>query len=307
MGATTPHLYQRDIVTFLILIPNLSEQKIIIQNPESLSAETKKLEALYRQKLTSLDELKKSILQKAFSGELTASYASIYEMEPETLMMAAEPGSAYISKSTDGLTEDEWLQLNFMIVNIGFHNGKAEQKYLAEVKMEKSCHFGEKIIKQLQFSRTPFKAMNGPADFDRLYKLHDFAEANDIFVYDKSASYKKYIEGENFMKYMGKAMAVFRPFIKEINELLRKLLPLNTDTIDLYTTTYTAWNNLLLLQKEVSIKSIAKEGRWHQKKNRFTDKDFENAIEFLKTNDLVPEGMGKLVTEKQQVIKRKFY
>jgi type I restriction enzyme S subunit len=35
-----------------------------------ISTETKKLEALYRQKLNDLDDLKKSVLQKAFNGEL---------------------------------------------------------------------------------------------------------------------------------------------------------------------------------------------------------------------------------------------
>jgi len=32
--------------------------------------ETKKLEAIYRQKLADLEELKKSVLKKAFNGEL---------------------------------------------------------------------------------------------------------------------------------------------------------------------------------------------------------------------------------------------
>jgi len=38
---------------------------------DALSAETKKLEAIYAQKLADLDEMKKSILAKAFKGELT--------------------------------------------------------------------------------------------------------------------------------------------------------------------------------------------------------------------------------------------
>jgi len=42
----------------------------LIKKIEELSAETKNLEAIYQQKLTDLDELKKSILQKAFAGEL---------------------------------------------------------------------------------------------------------------------------------------------------------------------------------------------------------------------------------------------
>ena len=52
---------------------SISEQKSIVSRLDALSAETKKLEALYRQKLNDLDELKKSLLQKAFSGELTGT------------------------------------------------------------------------------------------------------------------------------------------------------------------------------------------------------------------------------------------
>ena len=50
---------------------SISEQQSIVAKFDTLSAETKKLEAIYTQKLADLEELKKSILQKAFNGELT--------------------------------------------------------------------------------------------------------------------------------------------------------------------------------------------------------------------------------------------
>lgn len=53
-----------------IPIPSIHEQKCIVSKLDVLSIETKKLEAIYNQKLTDLEELKKSILQKAFNGEL---------------------------------------------------------------------------------------------------------------------------------------------------------------------------------------------------------------------------------------------
>ena len=37
---------------------------------EELSAETQRLKSLYQQKLTALDDLKKSLLHQAFSGQL---------------------------------------------------------------------------------------------------------------------------------------------------------------------------------------------------------------------------------------------
>ena len=51
-------------------VPPIPEQRAIVAKLDALSAETKKLEAIYRQKLADLDELKKSVLQKAFDGEL---------------------------------------------------------------------------------------------------------------------------------------------------------------------------------------------------------------------------------------------
>ena len=45
------------------------QQKIVVQLDE-LQEQTKKLEQIYEQKIKDLDELKQSILQKAFSGEL---------------------------------------------------------------------------------------------------------------------------------------------------------------------------------------------------------------------------------------------
>lgn len=46
-------------------------QQSIVQRLDVLRAETQKLEAVYQKKLEDLEELKKSILQKAFSGELS--------------------------------------------------------------------------------------------------------------------------------------------------------------------------------------------------------------------------------------------
>jgi len=60
-----------DLVKKAVLpIPSLSEQKLIVKKLDALSVETKKLEAIYKQKLADLEELKKSVLKKAFSGEL---------------------------------------------------------------------------------------------------------------------------------------------------------------------------------------------------------------------------------------------
>ena len=69
--------------SYLWQIYNLSkieEQQAIVQKLDALSAETKKLEAIYQQKIIDLEELKKSVLQKAFSGELKTATALVWKI-----------------------------------------------------------------------------------------------------------------------------------------------------------------------------------------------------------------------------------
>lgn len=68
-GATRQAITKAQIETFRITIPSLETQKTIVRQLDALRAETQKLEAVYQQKITDLEELKKSILQKAFAGE----------------------------------------------------------------------------------------------------------------------------------------------------------------------------------------------------------------------------------------------
>lgn len=53
-----------------IALPSLSAQKRIVSTIMELESETQRLESLYRQKLATLDELKKSLLHQTFSGVL---------------------------------------------------------------------------------------------------------------------------------------------------------------------------------------------------------------------------------------------
>ena len=67
-----PNLSLTDLKRLLIVHPSLKEQQILVREINALSKEVKELESIYQQKLNALSELKQSILQKAFSGELTS-------------------------------------------------------------------------------------------------------------------------------------------------------------------------------------------------------------------------------------------
>ena len=70
VGAAQGVINTKSVAGLIIPYPPLHEQENIIKKLNAISTETKRLEVIYQQKIADMEELKKSILQKAFSGEL---------------------------------------------------------------------------------------------------------------------------------------------------------------------------------------------------------------------------------------------
>jgi type I restriction enzyme S subunit len=71
-GAAQPQLPIHTLVKFTIPVPDaLTDQDRIVRGLAEIEAAKNKLEQLYENKLSALSELKQSLLQRAFAGELT--------------------------------------------------------------------------------------------------------------------------------------------------------------------------------------------------------------------------------------------
>lgn len=69
-GATVDTLTIRKLQSVQLYIPSLSKQNEIVKNINAVFTETKKLEKVYKHRLANLEELKKSVLARAFTGTL---------------------------------------------------------------------------------------------------------------------------------------------------------------------------------------------------------------------------------------------
>ncbi|MFT4277448.1 MAG: restriction endonuclease subunit S [Rhodopseudomonas sp.] len=71
-GATMKNLSNSALQNLRIVLPPVSEQKLLGIRFGRIAEETRRVAEAYKMKLASLDALRKSVLNKAFSGELTA-------------------------------------------------------------------------------------------------------------------------------------------------------------------------------------------------------------------------------------------
>ena len=68
--AGMPKVNREHLFAYQTALPQVQEQTRISENLDEIANETTRLESIYRQKLTALDDLKKSLLHQAFSGQI---------------------------------------------------------------------------------------------------------------------------------------------------------------------------------------------------------------------------------------------
>ena len=69
-GAVMPNLSNTDLGNLSLLLPPLKEQASMMEKIDALHQQSQTLQSLAQRKLAALDELKQSLLQQAFSGQL---------------------------------------------------------------------------------------------------------------------------------------------------------------------------------------------------------------------------------------------
>ena len=69
-GATVKHLPIERAKSLVLKMPDFATQNSVVERLANVENETQRLESIYQRKLAALDELKKSLLHQAFSGQL---------------------------------------------------------------------------------------------------------------------------------------------------------------------------------------------------------------------------------------------
>jgi type I restriction enzyme S subunit len=68
-----------------------------------------------------------------------------------------------------------------------------------------------------------------------------------------------------------------------------------TERCEIFSTTYAAWNDLLIWGRDVTDEAILDEilNRWHDDKRRISEQRWRNAIQWMRKNAFVPVGFGR--------------
>lgn len=264
----------------------LEEQRDIVSALNEIIAETSSLESIYQNKLTALAELKQSLLQKAFSGELTTG-----NVVPIT---SAKESSAPPTNDSPAFAA------HIMAVAYHWHESQGKNKTFGHVKAQKTLHLVEALA-QIDLGRAPVKDAAGPNDFAHMRTAEKWARENDYYDFVQRTEGQRgydFVKGKRYSEWLARALDAVEPYKSALDRVVSLLMPLDTQRAELVATVYAAWNNLLLDGHKPTEADIVHEARdnWHPDKQQYTEPQFREAIDRLRSYGMVPSGAGKRVT-----------
>lgn len=286
-GAAQKHFNVTAAKKVLIPFPPVEQQQTFVDECLAFRRHAERLEAAYTQKLANLDELKQSLLQKAFTGQLTTAAQTVVTV----------PSLPVFPIPVDGISTTD---LHAGILGLAYQQHQAPKtSHFGRVKGEKIAHLIENHI-GIDLERSPVKDAAGPNDFGRIQTVESRAKKAGFFDVEKQADRYALKPKSNFDSLIVKTercLADQLPGVMTIIELMAKM---STRQAEILATAFAAWNNLLIEDKDCSDESIVYEARenWHPKKLKIEPEKFIKAIRWMRDKEIVPAGRGKIVTAK---------
>lgn len=272
---------------FYIPLPDKVKQQRIVAYLDHTTEKNQQLITYYQNKLQALKSLKNSVLDSSFKGELRREKI-IPINQPLT-----DPYFAKAKKNADKQA---------MVIALSIEAHEKLGKSLYRTKGEKTVEVIEKRF-NLDFGREAEKMTAGPADFKHLVNVVEPLAHEKKWFYTqeiKGENYDshKYIKAENFNLFMMRCVQDLKPNLDEIRRIINLFANIRTThEAEVITTTYTGWNNLLIRKVKIDNDAIVSEARenWHEAKLKIDRQEFFDAIDWLKNNNLIPQGNGKEV------------
>ncbi|CAE6507542.1 Type I restriction-modification system, specificity subunit S (modular protein) [Nitrosomonas nitrosa] len=282
-GAVHQTIYFPEVKAFHICHPSIEVQRKIVEFLDKTYVLSKKLEAIYEQKLKDLAELKQSLLQKAFSGELTSSNVVAF-----TRPVAEQQAVATTSPE---------FAANVLAYAHNWHAAQQRDHTFGRVKAQKVLHMAESVA-DVDMGRQPIKDAAGPNDFQHMLRAEDWAKANLFFEFTPRLTGNGYDFKKlgDYNKLIGGALEAVKPYKDKLKKIIALMMPMNTREAEVLATVHAAWNNLLLDNAEVTDDKIHEACKtWHERKQPITEAEFRKAITTIRNNGIVPDGTAKRV------------
>jgi hypothetical protein len=268
-----------------LTFPPIHRQPEVIEQLDAVQQAAGQLVAVYERKVAALDELKKSLLHRALTGQLTSSKHSRIAQQPALQTTTPE------------------FAANIIAFAHARHERQMRAQTFGRVKEQKVLHLVESVAK-IDLGRQSMKDAAGPNDFQHMLKAEEWAKTNGFFEMAKRGEGYEFRRLSAFDEHMSRAREMLGPYLPELEGVIDLLVPMDKTDVEVFATVHAAWNNLLIDGAEVTDDGIvwAARGGWHADKLKIPEHKFRSAIELVRQKGLVPDGTAKYVGSQRPLL-----
>lgn len=174
-----------------------------------------------------------------------------------------------------------------------------EEPTFGRIKHQKVFHLCECIAQVDDVQGEYRREAAGPLDNMLIYSVEAELKRQKWFeTYERESfghAYRPLANAGQHRKYLRRWSLKKQEIIAKIIELMRSW---DTETCEIFATTYAAWNDLIIWRKEASDDAILTEilERWHESKRRIPEVRWRRAISWMRREGFVPTGFGQATT-----------
>jgi len=276
-GSVHKTIYFPEWLSMHIAVPPLAEQERIVVEVERRLSVISQFETLLARNLERVVRLRQSILDRAFTGRLVNSEAA----ETQTAKPISSKSRRHFLRAL----------LSAEIV----HQLHAEPTF-GQIKHQKIFHLCEHIAQIADLDVQYHREAAGPYDNVLMHaNENELKRQNWYEQYPREHvghAYRPLSKAGGHQKYIDR-------YWPHKFDLIRRLIGLmklwDTETCEIFSTAYAAWNDLLLWGHEASDDAIVNEilCNWHESKRRIPESRWRKALEWMKKEGFIPTGFGK--------------
>lgn len=264
-----------------IPVPPLAEQERIVARLDSLLALCVDLEERLARQRTDAKQLLDAFVR------LTLDAATARPHVP--------PVSEPANKPRLGVLGDDSSTLDRAAIAARIIDRLHASPNFGSTQLEKAFYFGQTHV-GVDLG-VAFKRMKAGPFWDGMYPLRGMAKKKGWFSWSKGQSdgeRDRYAPGPNIAPLLDHSRTLLRDRDAEFTRLLDLFSTIDTTDAELFATAHAVWNDFLLEGRQPSDDEIIHDLRnnWHSEKKKFTPQRIRAALEWLRSNRLVPNGRG---------------
>lgn len=280
-GAGREGLPKNKMDQVIIALPPCEEQNAIVQKVEGLLEKCRTLESEITQSEERGQILMQAVLKETFENKITKTSG---------LGIMAEFEAPHGSSSTSSIPSNKKGFAKLVLAGKIICECKDSREF-TNIKFQKLQHLAEHLM-EVDLNLNYYNQAAGPYDNRFMHTLHNKMSQQKWFV----SQGHKYSSMEKASEIDGHFHRYFAAKNGQFTKLIKLLANATENQCEIISTLYAVWNDRIIKGEFIENNLLIEDFfAWSERKQKYETKQLNDAIQWMKENELEPTGFGELI------------